>query len=138
MTLTFANINFLGVIVAGVLFMILGALWYSPFLFGNMWLKMIGKTAEEIQQTSKPSDYLFAFIGALLSALILEILLNSLGVTALGDGLLVGVLVWLGFVAASTLTYTTFEGPKMNVWMLFQGYQLVMYLIAAGLLTLWQ
>ena len=38
------GINYWAVLVAGVAYMVLGAIWYTPALFGNAWLKAIGKT----------------------------------------------------------------------------------------------
>lgn len=131
------EVNFLAVIVGGVLYMIVGALWYSPMLFGNYWMKQIGKTVEEIQQSS-PLEYGYAFVAALLSTFMLAVFMKALGAATLTDGLMAGGLVWLGFVATTTLTYTIFEGPPKTVWMLYQGYQLLMLLIVGGLLGAWQ
>ncbi len=44
-----SNLNWLGGIVSAVLVFFLGALWYSPKLFGNAWLKHQNKTPEDIK-----------------------------------------------------------------------------------------
>ncbi len=36
------EVNFVAVLVAGVVSYFLGALFYSPWLFGNKWLKLNG------------------------------------------------------------------------------------------------
>jgi len=41
-------INFLSILIAAVAYMVLGALWYSPILFGDAWTKGIGKTKAQI------------------------------------------------------------------------------------------
>jgi Na+/glutamate symporter len=46
------DVNYLAILVCGVVFMVLGALWYSPILFGKKWMTFIGKSEEEIKEQS--------------------------------------------------------------------------------------
>jgi hypothetical protein len=46
--LDFANINYLAVLVAALAAYFFGALWYSSVLFGNTWLRALGKSKEEL------------------------------------------------------------------------------------------
>ena len=39
-----SQISILAIILAVVANMIIGALWYSPVLFANVWMKSLGKT----------------------------------------------------------------------------------------------
>jgi hypothetical protein len=41
------HINFAAILVCGVFFMVLGAFWYSPLLFGRIWRRSMGKTEAE-------------------------------------------------------------------------------------------
>ena len=43
------EINFLAVLVCGVVSMIIGATWYGP-LFGKKWMKEEGSTEEELRK----------------------------------------------------------------------------------------
>ncbi|MFZ2253046.1 MAG: DUF1761 domain-containing protein [Minisyncoccia bacterium] len=43
----FENINELSVLVAAVVAAAVGSIWYSPLLFGTVWMKSIGFTMEE-------------------------------------------------------------------------------------------
>ena len=42
------NINWLGAIAGAVSAMVLGALWYSPWMFGGRWQELIGRSDEEL------------------------------------------------------------------------------------------
>ena len=53
MTLHFHGINIWAVLVSIVAMMVIGALWYSPVLFGNTWLRLIGKKPEEIYRVAE-------------------------------------------------------------------------------------
>jgi len=136
MSLPFSDVNWLAVLVAAVINMALGALWYSPVLFGNKWMELIGKTADEIE--GDPTIYVFTLVRSLISALVLSLALIAFGAAGIADGLVIAVMLWLGFNAASTLVYTLFEGPPMPVWGIFVGYELVSILLQSILLTVWR
>jgi len=56
------SVNFVSIIVAALAYMLLGALWYSPVLFGNAWMKGIGKTKEQVTADASPVNYVWALI----------------------------------------------------------------------------
>jgi Protein of unknown function (DUF1761) len=129
------SVNLLAVIVSAVVTMIIGALWYSPMLFANTWLRLINKNMEDVRGDA--TMYAGTFVAALLAAYVLAVVIRALGATTLINGILVGILTWLGLVAAPTFTYATFNGPNRQVWMLFAGYQLVAFVIMGAILGVW-
>lgn len=130
----FGEVNYIAVVLGGVFNMVLGPLWYGPF-FGKLWLRLIGKKSEEIE--SKPWLFILSFIAAFIAALILALVVQAFGSTGFLSGLLAGLLVWVGFVVTVTLTYSIFEGPPLSVWLLFVGYQLVIFLVEGGVFAVW-
>ena len=130
----FGSVNYIAVLLGAVLNMILGMLWYGP-LFGKLWLKTIDKNKDDIQ--GSPLMYVGSFIAALVAALTLSLVIQAFGSTGFFDGLLIGVVVWLGFVATVTLTYSIFEGPPLRVWLIFIGYQLVIFAVEGGGFAIW-
>jgi hypothetical protein len=130
----FGSVNYLAVLVGAVFNMVLGTLWYGP-LFGNLWLKLIGKTKEDIQ--GSPMVYILSFVAAFIAALALYLVVLAFGSTGFFQGVLTGAVVWLGFVATVTLTFSIFEGPKLPVWLLFVLYQLVIFAVEGGVFAVW-
>jgi len=47
------EINYLAVFVAAIVYYAGGALWYSPALLGNPWMKAAGLDAEKLQAEKK-------------------------------------------------------------------------------------
>ncbi len=45
------TLNLIPVVIAGVINMIIGALWYSPLVIGKLWIRSMGKTEEEMKQS---------------------------------------------------------------------------------------
>ncbi|MGD8622391.1 MAG: DUF1761 domain-containing protein [Anaerolineales bacterium] len=132
--ISFAAVNWLAVVVGMVLSMAMGALWYGP-LFGNLWLRLIGKTADEIE--GDPMDYLKTAVAAFIAMLFLDLVVASFGAQSLADGVVVGALTFIGFGATLTFVYTTFEGPDERVWLLYAAYQLVVFVIMGGVFAVW-
>jgi len=44
--LSLTGINWLAVIVAGIVAWVVGAIWYAPPVFGNRWMEMMGMKME--------------------------------------------------------------------------------------------
>jgi hypothetical protein len=136
MTMQLPQVNILAVVVATVIQMVIGALWYSPVLFSKQWLIWVNRKPEEIN--SDPKMYLFTAIAWLITSFVLALVVRAFGATTFVDGVVVGLLVWAGFSATATFVSTLFAGPNQKVWGLFAGYQLVTLVIGAVLLTLWR
>ena len=134
------QVNLLAVIVATVINMVIGALWYSPPLFANRYVQYRGMTRDQMNQQmqNNMSMYAFTAIAWLITAFVLAMVVRAFGATTFVDGLIVGGLAWLGFVATTTFVSTSFSGPNQKIWGLFAGYQLVSFLIMGVLLTLWR
>lgn len=132
------TLNVLAVIVAGIVYFILGAVWYSPLLFAKPFMRYRGMTQEEIQGAGQPTDYLITLVNALVAALVLAVIVKLAGATSLIDGVLIGLLAVIGLAATSSLTYTIFSGPHKMLWVIYSGYQLVAFALMGVILTLWK
>jgi hypothetical protein len=130
-----ADVNFLTVIAGAIVMMALGAMWYSPVLFGNMWLAAIGKKPEDIQADS--SIYAFPAIAALVTAFVLSLFAHAIyGDPEILEGVLVGVIAAAGISVTATLVYSVFEGPPLKVWLIYSGHQLLGLALIGAIVTL--
>src|SRR6266480_4117646 len=95
--------NILAIIVAAIVNVVLGSLWYSPVLFAKPWAKGMGMTKEEIGKGMKMNASMFVppLIAALVSSYVLAWFINALRVTSLGGGIQIGFLGWLGFTTTA-------------------------------------
>src|SRR2546430_1650221 len=101
----FEYINWWAVIVGAVIHIVVGMLWYSPFLFANPWMKAIGKTKEEIKKdgSGMGKGYAFSFLGALLISFTLAVLINDLVIFSVQRGVMLAVGLWFGLVASTAI-----------------------------------
>ncbi len=129
------HINYLAVIVAALVQMVVGALWYSPLLFAKPWMKAVGKTMEEMR--SSASMYLFPALGALLTAYVMAHIIDYTGAITLGQGLQTGFWLWLGFTAPAVGVDIVFAGRPKELFYINAGYHLVNFLLAGAILAVW-
>ena len=138
MTLHFHELNIWAILVSVVVMMILGALWYSPVLFGNTWLKLIGKKPEDIKKEDANKSMGFAIIPAILHTLTLALLLNFVHAQTIADGLIVASLAAVGFIFMSLFNLVLFEDRSFKLTLLNAGYPFCALNIIAIILVMWQ
>ncbi|MBE2217498.1 MAG: DUF1761 domain-containing protein [Ignavibacteria bacterium] len=135
------TLNLVPVVVAGVLNMIVGALWYSPYVIGKLWMRAMGKTEEELRQgfspTSMAMTYIVNTIASLVFAYVLAHLIKFSSTNDFTQGVMIGFWVWLGFVVTTVIPGYMYEGKPKILFFLFIIYQLVSITLMGGLLAIW-
>lgn len=129
-------INYWAVLVAAVVAMVIGALWYSPILFSKPWMAAMGKKAEDMQGGG--ASYLIAFVADLVMMYVLAHFVQYAGATTMATGLATGFWAWLGFVVAAVVMNTIFEGRKWSLTFMYIGMQLVALLAGGWILAVWR
>lgn len=120
----FQNINFVVVLIASVVGVILGAAWFSPYLFGKMWIKGMNLTSESSKKMWL--SYSVTFVLTFISAYILAVLFNSLVVTGgIGSVLLVPLLLWLAFTVPIAMNDYLWGNKPFTLILVGSGYTLV-------------
>ncbi len=135
------HVNALAVLVAAVLTMVLGAVWYSPVLFAKQWMAAQGHTPEALEQMKRKGmirAYAVSFLCYLVTAYVVALFTAYMQAMSFAQGLWLGFLVWLGFAATIGLTGNMFSQKPIAAWVIDAGYQLAYLLIMAVALTLWR
>ena len=133
------HVNYLAILVCGVITFLLGGLWYSPLLFAKKWVALLGKTPEETQQASNPMMYVVAFIAGLITCYALANVVNFAGSSTLVDGALVGLMCWIGFAGATSYnSQVNFVQRPRALWAIDSGYNLVSFIITGAILAVWR
>lgn len=127
------SINYLAIAAAAVVTMALGAIWYSPILFGNAWMRAHGYTKEQLAAMRKGMGraYAASFVCYLIMAAVLAKLVGWVGVATALEGARLGIVCWLGFAATIGLTANLFSDKPLSAYRIDAGYQFV-YLAAMG------
>lgn len=130
------SVNYIAVVIAAVLAMVLGTVWYSKGVFGNAWMKLIGKNESDLEKGNMGALYGTMFVGVLIEAYVLAVFANYAGVSDLMGGVKLGLWAWLGFVATTSLGNSMFEGRPMKLFYINAGYALVNLIVMGGVISL--
>lgn len=135
-----ASINFLAVAVAAIASFALGALWYSPVLFGKAWQKELGFTDEYLQSGNMAKIFGSSFVMMLIMSFGLAYLLPNLADGALSamSGLHYGLIIGLFFVGTSIAINLLYQRKSLKLWAIDAFYQIIFLGIMGLILGAWQ
>lgn len=138
MSLSLLNqLNYVAILVAAILYFVVGALWYSPLLFGKQWMAAVGFTDEDVQGGSAVI-YLYPLLFYVIAAIVMALLVSALQITNVAEGIFLAGLGWLGFLLPSMGASMVFESRPTKLFLIYSGYHLVGFLILGIILTVWQ
>jgi hypothetical protein len=95
--------------------MVIGAVWYGPLL-GKKWMAELGMTLEDANSGDMGKAYAIAVLNSFLMAFVLANVIRLTGVTGLGGGILMGLLMWVGFTGFTFAVNHAFEKRTIQLW----------------------
>lgn len=133
--------NYLSVFVTTVVAFVIGALWYSPLLFGDAWKKLlkikVSKKEMEAAMKGMWKVLIGGFFVTLILVFMLDLFMNFLNVVTLSQGVLLGFLIWLGFLATTMFNIVLYEKKPFKLYLINAGHYLAVLLISGGILAVW-
>jgi hypothetical protein len=126
------DIAFWKILVAAVVWFIIGAVWYSPVLFAKPWRAALGKQNEEMKMSAGPM--ITTFLAQLLMVVVLAWFANATGVPTVLRGAYLGFKIWL-FVALAMVINSSFQGGNRKLLGIDAGYHLVGLVVAGAILA---
>jgi len=133
----FQDVNLLPVLVAGVVAYAIGALWYSPVLFGNKWMALMGLKKESMPKEGMGKSYAAGFVATLVMSYVLALFILATEMAGWTGGAFVGFWVWLGFVATVTFGSILWENKPFSLFALNNGHYLVVFMVMGAILGGW-
>lgn len=129
------HVNYFAVILAALAYYIFGMIWYSPQLFGKLWMKHEGIHPDEC----KCKGMTIAFVGEavldLVMAFVLAALFGLLGVVQISEGIVIAFWVWLGFIATSHLSAVLWGKKTFSHYLIHAGFMLLGLILMAIILV---
>jgi len=128
-------VNYVSILVASVVSFLVGMAWYSPALFGKVWMKLASVDMKKSKgKSSVGLSMLLGFISTLVLAFVFEKILNLLNYSGFAAGATLGFWIWLGFVATNLLGSVIWEGKPWGLYVLNSAYWLVNLLVMGAVL----
>ncbi|MER3523428.1 MAG: hypothetical protein C4326_05005 [Ignavibacteria bacterium] len=134
------GINWLAIIVAAIIPMVLGGLWYSNVLFAKQWMAAIGKTEEEIRSSVKNPAALYAatFVASLVAAYVIDNFVYWTNTTSFLRGMKIGAMLSIGVFAVGAYQTVMFEFRRRELYTINTAYNVVCIVLMGGLLAVWR
>jgi hypothetical protein len=119
----FQNLNWLAIITGAVSAFVLGGLWYSPLLFGKIWMKETGITEESTKNTNMVKIFSLAFVLSLIASFFLAMFIGANA--GAGLGALAGFMAGLGWVFTFMGISYLFESRTLTHFLINSVYSIV-------------
>ena len=129
----FSAINYLAVLVAWIVHIVMGLIWFRPELFGKEWSKLTGKELKPAKEWLIPG-----VIGHLLMILVLVILIKLTNANTGLHGMFIGLLMWIGCVVPMESGELVWEKIPFRLFLLRTGNQLIGMAVSGFILGAWQ
>jgi hypothetical protein len=131
------TMNWWAIIVAAVAYVALGAIWYSPPIFGNAWMKGIGKTKEQLAAGFSPLSYVWALGYSFLAAYGIARILFWAQRGTVWDGIVIGLMAGICFALTTLGINDTFERRPCNLTIINVLYYIVGFVIIGIIVGAW-
>jgi len=134
----FTGLNIFAILVTWVISVLVGTFWYSPAGFGKLWSKLSGVDPLNMPKNQATRAIAFVSISSLLQSLALALILNSLDIKNIGEGIIVTLILWFGFTALTTLGNTLYQRQSLKFWWLNASFFLIVMLVNGIILSAWK
>ncbi len=133
------TLNHWAVFVSALVAMVLGALWYSPVLFGNLWMKLHGWKEKDLEADNKAMlmSMLYGLLRTWASFYIFAHLFILADYEGVSGGIELALWVWFGFMFLGSLSAVIWERYKLPLLLLNEAYNLVAFVLAGIILGTW-
>lgn len=133
MTKNKLKINYLAVIVTGVIAFLFSIFWYSPIMFGKIW--------EHYRNTPNPSvpqwTMVFSPLRELIASYVIAVLIIRLNLTNWKLTMQLVLLLWLAFHAVGMAGAILWDNMQWQLGMVHSGDWLIKMIFMGILLTIW-
>ncbi|HVU48615.1 MAG TPA: DUF1761 domain-containing protein [Terracidiphilus sp.] len=131
--MSYFHVSLLAVLIATVIQWLLGALWYG-YVFKARWAALVG-IGEGEKSTSAWFGMVTSFIANLILSFVLGHIVNWANGHSFPDGVWLGALCWLGFMAPPLFTQHIFEKRPVKLFAINAAYWLLAMMVAGGVLA---
>lgn len=133
----FGDLNWLAIVVATIAWFAFSAIWYSIPPLSKAWA-----TAAKVDTSAEdgpPLALLFipTLIGYFVTTVVIGLVIAGIGADSLGDGIVAGVVLGIGFGMVGALVNQVYE-TKGGSYFLINGLNAVIaYAIVGAILAVW-
>lgn len=129
------------ILIASVAAFIIGALWYSPFLFGKEWMALIGATDKDIADAKArgmTKSYVAQLIITLLTFIVMHFAIVAVGARTALDGAFVALIAWVGFIVPGSVGSMLWEKKTIRYALITSVSTLLCWIVGGAIIGGWR
>lgn len=126
------EISYLAVLLAAASTMVVGSVWYSPKVFGDSWMKMVGLNEKKAQKGATQAiviTIIVSLITAFVLAHMVQFAHHFYDGNYFATAVTTSLWAWLGFTAARFITHDAFEQRRKKLTLMNVSHELVTFLV---------
>jgi hypothetical protein len=131
------QMNYWAVLASSVVAFVVGAMWYSPLLFGKSYLALRGLDPNAAQTSTSAGEIIGEFVRWLILAFIFARFMVALGIGELRGALAFGATMWLAIYTALAGS-VLHEGTPWRLYAIHAGDGLAKIALITTILGLWR
>ncbi len=135
------SINIWSILIASIVSFIIGAIWYSPAIFGKQWMTLTNTGPKDItvaQTKGMWKLYGIQFLLFIVTMFILGFAIATMQISTAIDGATLGLLAWIGFYATSGIGSILWERKPLKLVLISTGAMLLNLIISGAILGGWR
>lgn len=132
------DLNYIAILVSAAVSLAIGFLWYSPQLFGTIWLKGMHFHEDRAKGTNMGLTAGIGFIMTLLMVYVLANYISYMEATTASQGAESAFWPWLGFMLPILAGQVLWERKSFKVFAINAAHYLVVLLVSGIILAVWQ
>ncbi len=133
------ELNIIPSILGIIIYVAIGAIWYSPMFLGKVWMQLKGITTKDLEDNGKIMG--LAIISAIISVVVLNLMTFWSQVTTLNGGLVIAIIatLFVSTVGFNSVCFDKKEGfeTRFRLWLIDAGNTLTTFTIIAILFAVW-
>lgn len=137
----FSGLNYLAVVISGIVFFFIGFIWYS-LLFGKAWVAELGKRGMTFDEKPSKGDMakkmLTSLITNIVIALALAILVKYLNLTTMRGAFNLALLTGVGLTGAVMMINYNWQGQSFKLFLIDWAHQFVGIFASCIILVNWR
>ncbi len=129
------------ILVASVAAFAIGALWYSPLIFGKQWMALVKMSDADMaaaRENGVAMFYVIQFVITVVTFIVIAFLIELTGANTPGHGVFIAVLAWIGFPLTSAIGEVMWQKKPVKLAVISLLGTLVSWVIGGAIIGAWR
>ena len=136
-TEVFSNLNWLAVLVGGVAYFLLGAIWYS-FIFKNAWVRLSGVNPNDPNMKQGVAGIMLtSLVLMIIASLGIALFINKIGIVSWMTGAKVGLVAGICFSFTAISISYLYEKRPLGLHLINGVYNILGCVLAGIIIAVW-